>query len=176
MIIILTGPTGSGKTNASWEFLKIFNNMAFLDCDWFTAIQPFCWNKKSDVAMVYKAIATMIEFHQKTGKTRFVITMTLEMAELYSEFQSILNPNNLPIRAFRLRCNDAQLITRINLRNHANKKQEETTALKQQKRFDTACNTNIPFMLVDASNLDTQETVRKIRTMINEYEKLQKLS
>ncbi|MCX5923931.1 MAG: AAA family ATPase [Candidatus Dependentiae bacterium] len=176
MIIILTGPTGSGKTDASLEFLKIFNNMVFLDCDWFAAMQPFSWDKKSDVIMVYQAMAQMIAFYLKTGKTRFVVTMTSQMALLFSELSTILNPNNLPVRAFRLRCTDDQLLARIDLRNRVSKKQEEIIATRQQKLFDTAFSTNIPFMKVDVSNLNQQEVVRKIRTMINEYEKLQKLS
>ena len=176
MIIILTGPTGSGKTDTSWELLKIFNNMVFLDCDWFAAMQPFSWDKKSDVAMVYQAIAQMIEFYLKTGKTRFVVTMTSQMAVHFSEFAAVLNPNKIPVRAFRLRCNDQQLLARIDLRNRANKKQEEIIAIRQQKLFDTSFSFNIPFMMVDVSNLNQQEVVRKIRTMINEYEKLQKLS
>jgi broad-specificity NMP kinase len=176
MIIILTGPIGSGKTETSWELLKIFNNMIFLDCDWFAAMQPFSWNKKSDVVMVYQALAQMIEFYQKTGKTRFVITMTIQMAELFHELALILNPNKLPLRAFRLRCNDAQLLMRIDSRNRVNKKQEEMNAIRQQKLFDTIFKTNNPFMMVDVNNLNEQEVVRKVRTMINEYEKLQKLN
>ena len=175
MIIILTGPTGSGKTDASWELLKIFNNMVFLDCHWFAAMQPFSWGKKSDVAMVYQALALMISFYEKTGKTRFVITLTSEMAVLFQEYQSLLNPKNMPVRAFRLRCSDQQLIQRIALRDRVNKKQEELNAIKQQKLFDQTFLHNVPFMLVDVTNLNEQEVVRKIRTMINEYEKLQKL-
>jgi broad-specificity NMP kinase len=175
MLIILTGPTGSGKTDTSWELLKIFNNMVFLDCDWFAAMQPFSWNKKSDVAMVYQALAQMIEFYQKTGKTRFVVTMTSQMAVVFNEFLPMLNPSKMPVRAFRLRCSDAQLQGRIDVRNRVNKKQEELNAALQQKLFDTTFNTNIPFMMVDVTSLNEQEVVRKIRTMINEYEKLQKM-
>lgn len=176
MLIILTGPTGSGKTNASWELLKIFNNMVFLDCDWFAAMQPFSWEKKSDVAMVYQALGKMISFHEKTGKTRFVVTLTSQMAVLFQEFQSVLNPKNMSVRAFRLRCADQQLIQRIQIRNNIHKKQEELHAIKQQAFFDKTFLSNIPFMLVDVTHLNEQEVVRKIRTMINEYEKLQKLN
>lgn len=176
MLIILTGPTGSGKTDASWELLKVFNNMVFLDCDWFAAMQPFSWDKKSDVLMVYQLLANMIQFHEKTGKTRFVITMTSQMAAAYTEFGHLLNLKQMPVRSFRLRCNDEQLLRRIDSRNRVNKKQEETNALKQQKFFDTTFTNNSPFMLVDVTHLSENEVVRKIRTMINEYEKLQKLN
>lgn len=176
MIIIITGPTGSGKTDASWELLKIFNNMVFFDCDWFAAMQPFSWDKKQDVLMVYQAIAEMINFHKKTGKMRFVVTLTSQMAAAYSEFGHMLHKNEMPVRAFRLRCSDEQLLQRINQRNRVNKKQEEIQAIKQQKFFDTTFKQNTPFMLVDVTNLKEAEVVRKIRTMINEYEKLQKLN
>lgn len=176
MLILLTGPTGSGKTDISWGLLKIFNNMVFLDCDWFAAMQPFSWDKKSDVAVVYQSLALMIQFHEKTGKTRFVITLTSQMAVQLQEFLSILNPKQMPVRAFRLRCSDEQLKQRIHQRNRMNKSTEEVNALRQQKFFDTTFPTNVPFMLVDVNNLNESEVVRKIRTMINEWDKLLKMN
>lgn len=176
MLIILTGPIGSGKTEVAWGLLKVFNNMVFLDCEWFAAMQPFSWDKKSDVAMVYESLAQMIKFHEKTGKIRFVVSLTSQMAAVFGEFQSIINPKQMPVRAFRLRCNDEQLKQRIQKRNHVNKGTEEVNAIRQQKFFDTTYPSNTPFMLVDVTSLNEQEVVRKIRTMINDYDKLLKVN
>lgn len=37
MIIILTGPTGVGKTDTSWALLQQFEQLVFLDADWFAS-------------------------------------------------------------------------------------------------------------------------------------------
>ena len=172
MIVILTGPIGSGKTATAWGLLKIFNNMVFLDCDWFAAMQPFSWDKKSDVAMIYEIIAKMMDFHEAQGKKRFVITINSQMAALYKEFVYLFIAKKMPVYSFRLRCEDQILIKRIDARNHVNKKQEEINAIKQQKFFDTTFSLVQPFMPVEVGNASESELVRKMRTMMNEYETL----
>lgn len=173
MIVILTGPIASGKTATAWGLLKIFNTMVFLDCDWFAATQPFSWDKKTDIAMIYEIIAKMIDFHEAQGKKRFVITINSQMALAYKEFAHIFTSKKMPVYAFRLKCQDQILLKRIDLQNHANKKQQEINAIKQQKAFDTAFPLVQPFMPVEVGNLRQDELVRKIRTMINEYQVLQ---
>lgn len=173
MIIVLTGPIGSGKTDTALGLLKVFNNMVILDCEWFATMQPFSWDKKSDIVIVYQAFAQMINFYEKTGKTRFLLILNYQMALAFQEYQSMLNFKQMPVRAFRLHCADEQLLQRIQLRNQISKKQEELNALKQQKIFDAKFVLKVPFLLADITNLQEQEIVRKIRTMINEYEKLQ---
>jgi len=174
MLIVLTGPIGSGKAELALGLLKVFNNMVFLDCHWFAAMQPFSWDKKSDVAIVYAAISQMISFYEKTGKIRFVVTLTSQMAQQFQEFLPVLNSKQMPVRAFRLRYSDDKLKQRIEKGNQSDKNMQEANALRQQKIFDTTFQTNVPFMLCDVTHLNQQEVVRKIRTMINEYDKLLK--
>lgn len=176
MIVVLTGPSNSGKTETSLELLKIFNNMVFLDCDWFASMQPFSWEKKSDIAMVYELLAHMVDYHLQHGKKRFVITLTSQMATVYTEYQHLFNSKKIPVYSFRLRCSEQNLVQRIELRNRVNKKQEEQNALKQQRFFDATFPTSAHFMLVDVTNLSESEVVRKVRDMINGYDKLQKLN
>lgn len=173
MIVILTGPIASGKTATAWGLLKIFNNMVFLDCDWFAAMQPFSWDKKSDVAMIYEIIANMIDFHEAQGKKRFVITLNSQMAVVYKEFSHMFASKKMPMYAFRLKCEDKILLKRIDLQNNVNKKQQEINTIKQQKFFDATFPLVQPFMPVEVGNLGQDELVRKIRTMINEYQALQ---
>ena len=173
MIVILTGPIGSGKTSTAWGLLKIFNNMVFLDCDWFAAMQPFSWDKKSDIAMIYEILARMIDFHEAQGKKRFVITLNSQMAAAYKDFVHLFMVKKMPIYAFRLKCEDQILLKRIEARNNVNKKQEEINSLKQQHFFDAAFPLVHPFMPVGVGSANESELVRKIRTMINEYEALQ---
>ena len=97
MIVVLTGPVASGKTATAWGLLKIFNNMVFLDCDWFGAMQPFSWDKKSDVALIYEILAKMIDFHEAQGKKRFVITLNGQMAAAYKEYACFFAIKKMPI-------------------------------------------------------------------------------
>ncbi len=173
MIIILTGPTGCGKADTSWELLKVFNNIVFLDCDWFASMQPFSWDKKSDVAIVYELLGQMMDYHLLHGKKRFVVTLTSQMAAVYPEYQNLFMSKKLPLYLFWLRCSEQNLIQRIDLQNRVNKKQEEQNALRQQRFFDTTFLNNSLFMFVDVANLSKPEIVRKIRNMINGYDKLQ---
>ena len=43
MIILLTGPTGVGKTDTSWAIVDQTDRMVFLDCDWFASYTPLSW-------------------------------------------------------------------------------------------------------------------------------------
>src|SRR5581483_4038920 len=100
MIILLTGPTGAGKTDTSWELIKQFDSLVFLDCDWFASMKPFSWNKQSDVELVYAAIANTIMFHTQNQKNNFVITLTIQMAQKYHFFKSYFDEFELPIHTF----------------------------------------------------------------------------
>ncbi len=176
MLILVTGPIGAVKTELSYGLLKVFNQMVILNGEWFAAMQPFSWDKKSDVATVYQSLALMIQFHEKLGKTRFVLILNYQMAIQIKEFLPMLNPKQMPVRAFRLRCSDDQLQHRSQLSNLENKNTDMVNLVRQQKLFDGAFLTNIPFMVVDVTHLNEQETVRRVRTMINEYDKLLKVA
>jgi chloramphenicol 3-O-phosphotransferase len=54
MIILITGPTGAGKTDTSWALIERAAPMVFLDCDWFAARMPFSWQRPADVESVYQ--------------------------------------------------------------------------------------------------------------------------
>ena len=94
------------------------------------------------------------------------------MAAIYSEYQSMFASKKLPIYAFRLWCGESVLMQRIDRRNRVNKKQEEQNALRQQRFFDATFSNNAVFKLVDVTHLSEAEVVRKIRDMINEYDKI----
>lgn len=167
MIILLTGPTGSGKTDTSWELLSITKEMVFFDCDWFASLQPFSWSQEADVAMVYEALADMIDFHIKRGNRHFVVTLTAEMASLYGHYRFLLERSNIVIYPFRLRCDDDVLKKRVMDRNRPQKHQEASDALVQQNFFDTAFPDNQLFQLVDTTGLSEPEVAQKILSTIN---------
>jgi len=113
MIIILTGSTGSGKTDTSWELLKKINNIVFLDCDWFASKVPFCWSNEIDVDKIFESISKMITFNVESDYKNFVVTFTPQMAELYEKYLDHFSKFNMPIYLFRLKCNLQELEKRI---------------------------------------------------------------
>ena len=168
MIIFLTGPTGSGKTDTSWELLKHFDQMVFLDCDWFASMQPFSWEKESDVAMVYQALADMVKFHEKKSNTNVVITLTLEMARLFEKYKSYFEEFDMPLFVFRLHVSDQEGQRRIFARDRIDsQKQEELKNFKiQQQAFDSLCAHNKLFIKIEATTMTEEQVAQKIKEII----------
>jgi len=167
VIIFLTGPSGSGKTDTSWELLKKFDDLTFLDCDWFASKIPFSWEKCKDVEMVYKSLAKMIQFHMREyQKKNFVITLTSQMAATFESQKSIFDFAKMPMYAFRLRCSNEVLQQRIHDRNRVQKDQELKDALKQQQFFDETFPNNDLFIMIDVTKLSEPEVVDVIYSHI----------
>lgn len=170
MIILLTGPTGSGKTDTSWELLKQFDSLVFLDCDWFANFKPFSWNKQSDVELVYAAIATIIMFHTQNQKNNFVVTLTLEMAQRYNHFRTYFEEFGLPIRAFRLTCTLEEAKRRVGLRDRieAQKLQELENTRIQLQMFERLFLADSFFVKIDNTILSEEETAHKIKEIVSQ--------
>lgn len=168
MIILLTGPTGTGKTDTSWALLQQFDRMVFLDCDWFASRVPFSWENESDVISVFQSLSLMIEFHLKRGDKNFVIPLTLEMAKLLKKNEIYFSKWNLPIKSFRLRCSEQELAKRIGERNRIEwqKDKELNNFLVAQKRFDLLFPNDDLFKLIDNTQISEDETAIQIATFI----------
>ena len=169
MIILLTGPTGSGKTDTSWALLDSVKEMVFLDCDWFASLKPFSWKKESDVEMVYQALSTVIDFHIKKGNQNFVITLTSEMALVYQKYDHYFTSKNIKIYPFRLHCDNQELKTRILRRDRleVQKQQELKNSIAQQELFDTNFPDNIIFYLIDGTGKTEQQVAHHILKKIH---------
>jgi hypothetical protein len=102
MIVFLTGPTGSGKTDTAWGLVAALDGIVFLDCDWFASRSSFSWKQTADVESVYRAIRSQISFHLGEGRVRFVVTLTSEMAAIFQDNRAAFTQFGLPIHAFRL--------------------------------------------------------------------------
>lgn len=164
MIILLTGPTGSGKTDTSWALLQQVNPIVFLDCDWFASRTPFNWKNESDVETVFQGLSLMIDFHLKNGNENFVIPLTMEMAFLFNKYKSYFSKFNLEIHAFRLRCNEQELERRIRERdrNLMQKEEELRGMLEAQASFDHQFSNNQIFKLIDTTKLSEQAVAQEI--------------
>lgn len=164
MIIILTGPTGSGKTDTSWALLGNVRDIVFLDCDWFASLQPFSWKKESDVEMVYQAISIMIDFHIKKSHKNFVITLTSEMAIAHEKIRTYFATKNMDLYCFRLRCDQQELQRRISHRDRleVQKQHELKNSLVQQELFDSEFPSNDIFYQIDGNHKTEQQIALEI--------------
>lgn len=165
MIIVLTGPTGTGKTDTSWALLQQSDRMVFLDCDWFASRVPFAWENEADVESVYKALAVMVDFHIKRGEQNFVIPITLEMATLFQKYQTYFASFNLPIKAFRLRCSEQELERRVHERERIpwQKQQELGGIAKAQNDFDMLFPDDEIFKLIDTTHSSEREVAALLK-------------
>lgn len=168
MIILLTGPTGTGKTDTSWALLQQYTQMIFLDCDWFASRVPFNWENISDVESVFETLSLMIGFYHEKNLKNFVITLTLQMATQLDNFYHFFSKFNLPIYPFRLRCNEHELERRIRERDRISwQKQDELNSMLQaQSIFDTQFPDDKDFKLIDTTTLSEREVAIKIYSMI----------
>lgn len=170
MIILLTGPTGSGKTDTSWALLQQFEQMIFLDCDWFASRVPFSWEEEQDVESVYRALSSMLDFYIKNENRNFVIPLTYQMAILYQKFNHYFKKENLKIASFRLRCSEHELERRIRERdrNLWQKQQELNDMLEAQNAFDDKFPNNNIFKLIETTELSEHEVAIKIASCLND--------
>jgi len=164
MIILLTGPTGSGKTDTSWALLEIMHELVFLDCDWFALLKPFSWEKESDVEMVFQALSTMIDFHIQNGNKNFVITLTSEMALMYQKYDHYFTSKNIKTYPFRLHCDGQELSRRILQRDRieVQKQHELKNAVAQQEFFYKNFPDNTIFYLIDGTGKTEQQVAHQI--------------
>ena len=154
MIILLTGPTGVGKTDTSWAIVGQSERMVFLDCDWFASYTPFSWQRDADVEAVYEALSLMLGFHTRREAQRFVVPLTIEMAFSFAHHRHHLDRHGLPLFPFRLRCSDEVLLRRISERDRIDlqKQAELGGAIQAQHVFDQLSS---EFSLLDTSALDS---------------------
>lgn len=172
MIILLTGPTGTGKTDTAWALLREIPEIVFLECDWFASRVPFDWKSTADLESVFQALSIMIDFHVKRNRELFVITLTLEMAATLERYQHYFSDCGLPMRMFRLRCDDDELENRINSRDRIEEqKQEELSVmLNHQREFDALFPNDDVFQLIDTTHLTEGEAAAVIRSTFGSTE------
>jgi hypothetical protein len=165
-IIFLTGTTGSGKTDTAWALVSRLDELVFLDCDWFASRSPFSWKRAADVESVYRGIRSQIAFHLGEGRSRFVVTLTLEMAALFQDNYAAFAAFGLPICAFRLVASNDTIKARIIGRDRIQKAEELDNALRQQAEFDRLYAAETIFNRIETDGLDAHAVAGTIVRML----------
>jgi hypothetical protein len=172
MIVFLTGATGSGKTDTAWGLVSALDTIVFLDCDWFASRSPFSWKLAADVESVYRAIRSQISFHLGERRTRFVVTLTLEMAAIYSSNYDSFAAFGLPIYAFRLVASSDTLKNRIVGRDRIQKAEELDNALRQQADFDRLYPDEAIFSRIETDSLAACDVAQTIVERVSSVPKV----
>jgi hypothetical protein len=167
MIIFLTGPTGSGKTDTSWALVSALDDIVFLDCDWFASRSPFSWKDSTAVVSVYRAMRSQIHFHLGEGRKQFVVTLTLEMAALFQTHYSSFADFDRPMHAFRFSSRPDVVKRRIISRDRIQKDEEAANAILQQVEFDRLFPDETIFLCIDTSDLASDEVAKLIVQRVN---------
>lgn len=166
-IIVLTGPSGVGKTDTGWAIVEASRSMVFLDCDGFAFRRPFSWDDEADVEAVYESMSLVIGFHRARAAQRFVLTLTLEMADRFGRLQRHLDRHGLPLRLFRLRGDDAVLIARIAQRDRIDSQKQAEQAEQAGAAHAEARSDRLPkrFMRIDTTALESAAVPERILAM-----------
>lgn len=162
MIVFLTGPTGSGKTDASWALLSALDGIVFLDCDWFASRSQFSWKNSEDVKSVYLALRSQISFHLGYGRKKYVVTLTLEMAASFQSNRNYFANFDLQMYPFRLSAQPDVIKRRIINRDRVQKAEEVANAVFQHVEFARVFPDETIFSCIDTSDLTPTEVASLI--------------
>jgi hypothetical protein len=104
MIIIITGPTASGKTSTCWSLMSHFERLVFLESDFLGFRKPFDWRDPGDLSVLYEQLVYNLSFQYDRGERHFVLTITPDMAVLFPQKSHMFERFDLPMYLFRLVC------------------------------------------------------------------------
>lgn len=170
MIILLTGPTASGKTDTAWALVSHHDQIVFLENDFLAYRKPFDPNDRKDLAMMYDQLLLNIQFHLERGNADFVITLSPPMALLFPEMKSqfeVLDPQIYP---FILTCAPSEAARRIEERNRGQqqKKRERRWIAEDMDTLNSSFPDNSVFIRIDTTGTDELSVAQQIQNIIKE--------
>lgn len=118
MIVIINGPLGIGKSETSWELLRLFERAIMLDGDYLGAVQPFEIYDPGRVEYLYQTLHHVIAWHGEHGYRHFVVNYVFETPESLARLRHLLADLDDEIYAFRLTCAENEIESRIRQRSN----------------------------------------------------------
>lgn len=116
MIVIINGSVGVGKTSTAWELSYLFDKSVMLDGDHIGAVHPFDIYDEARIEHLYQTLRNLVAFHQSYGYRNFVINYVFESPESLNRLKSLLVELDEAIFAFRLTCDETEMVKRIRKR------------------------------------------------------------
>lgn len=116
MVVIINGSLGVGKTSAAEALHAMFDKSVHLDGDQIGNVNPFENYGPKRIDHLYRTIALLIGFHQKSGYTNFVINYVFESATSLQNLVNLLLPLDHSIHTYWLTCDEAEQARRIRSR------------------------------------------------------------
>jgi GrpB-like predicted nucleotidyltransferase (UPF0157 family) len=116
MIVIINGPLGVGKTEASWKLLSMFGRAVMLDGDYVGAVHPFEIYDDERVAYLYRTFHHLVAFHVANGYRDFVVNHVFETPESLAQLRHLLSELDDVTYAYRLTCPDDEMERRFQAR------------------------------------------------------------
>jgi hypothetical protein len=117
MIIIINGPLGIGKTQASWALMRRFPRAVMLDADYVAEFHPFDYYNDEHLAYAHATLRVLTGHHVSHGFQHFVINWVFETPFQLDRLKRLLADLGLPIYAFRLLCAPDEIERRVRRRN-----------------------------------------------------------
>jgi deoxyadenosine/deoxycytidine kinase len=162
MIVIINGPLGIGKSEASWQLLYRLPRAVMLDMDHIAAFHPFDYYCQEHLDYAYSTAGILVEHHVRHGFSDFVINWVFESADQLKRLEKEIAPFGLPIYAFRLWCDTDEIARRIRTRNRNDIDREIARSRELVAILDAAAKTGDIGTVLDTTSLTLEETVDKI--------------
>lgn len=170
MIIILTGPTASGKTSTCWALMHRLERLVFLESDFLGFRKPFDWRDPRDLSVMYEQLIHNLSFQYDRGERDFVLTITPDMAVLFPNKRHMFERFGLPLYLFRFVCSPEELERRIpqrdrgevQIRREMQYHRESTELLDRVFPDDTV------FRRIDTTSIEEDAVAEKMCKMIQE--------
>jgi thymidylate kinase len=170
MIIILTGTTGSGKSDTAWALMSLHDELVFLESDFLGYRKPFDWRDPSDMKTMFDQLLLNAEFLHKRSATAFVMTLTTHMALMFPEQRSRFEALAAPVYPFRIVCDDEEIERRIRSRDRGPVQQSRELGFHREctDLMDNAFPDESVFMRVRSTRDAEDDVAREILRRIGE--------
>jgi broad-specificity NMP kinase len=159
MIILISGPSGVGKTDVCYSLLVRNEPSVYLDSDWLSAKSPIDPIAEAAIAELYELLRLNVAYHLQKGVDLFFLAVHIKAALHLPEHLHQLAGLNHPVRAVMLTANASTLRQRIEGRDRVEWKKEEEKSMVEEElgRVEVALDRYRFNLVIDTTDKDPGE-------------------